>query len=166
MKFNSVSSRAGFALIECLIYAFLTVLLFGVALAAFYRCVDSSMGLRRNAEDITNALLAGERWRSDVRSASGRIVLAKGIEDDVLMLAATDRQISYQFASNAVWRRIDSGKWICAITNVKSSLMLADQRGSVPAWRWELELGPRAKHSARFRPRFTFLAVPERSPTR
>jgi hypothetical protein len=162
---NTRRSR-GYALIECLVYAFLTVLLFGAALAAFYRCVDSSMGLRRNAEDISNALLAGERWRSDVRAASGRVVLEQGVEDEVLLLAGSDRRIAYHFATNAVWRRAGDGNWICAVTNVKSSAMLADTRAGVNAWRWELELRPRAKHSARFRPLFTFLAVPERSAAR
>jgi hypothetical protein len=43
--------------------------------------------------------------------------------------------------------------------------MAADQRQYVTAWRWELELQPRAKGSVkpgRVRPLFTFLAVPER----
>jgi len=151
-------------IMECLVYAVLTMLLVGVALAAFYQCVDSSVTLRRNAEDITSALLAGERWRGDVRAASGRIVLEQGVTDEVLLLAGTDRQIAYQFATNAVWRRIGSGNWICAVTNVKSSAMLAEARAGVSAWRWELELRPRAKRPGSFRPLFTFLAAPERSP--
>jgi len=156
----------GYIIIESLVYAFLTVLLLGVALAAFYRCVDSSLALRRNAEDISNALLAGERWRNDVRAASGRIALEKGVEDEVLLLAGTDQQIAYQFATNAVWRRIGAGNWICAVTNVKSSAMVAEVRTGVSAWRWELELRPRTLRPAKFRPLFTFLAAPERSPTR
>jgi len=165
--YNQASNRArGFAIMECLVYAFLTVLLFGVALAAFYRCVDGSITLRRNADDISAALLAGERWRSDIRAASGRIALEKGIEDDMLMLAGTDEKIAYQFATNAVWRRIGDGNWVCAVTNVKSSVMLADVRAGVNAWRWELELRPRAKRPGSFRPLFTFLAVPERSVAR
>ena len=159
---DGIRSR-GYALIECLVYAFLTMLVFGTALAAFHRCVDSSMGLRRNAEDISNALLAGERWRSDVRAASGRIALEQGVDDEMLVLAGPDQRIAYHFATNAMWRRLGEGTWVCAITNVKSSAMLADARAGVNAWRWELELRPRAKHSARFRPLFTFLAVPERS---
>jgi len=162
---NATQSR-GIALIECLVYAFLMVLVMGVAMAAFYRCVDSSMGLRRNAEDISSALLAGERWRSDVRAASGRIVLQQGIEDEVLLLAGTDQRIAYRFATNAVWRRLGEGNWICAVTNVWSSVMRADARAGMNAWRWELELRPRPRHSARFRPLFTFLAVPERGPAR
>ena len=157
------SCAGGYIIMECLIYAFLTGLLVGVALAAFYRCVDSSLTLRRNADDITNALLAGERWRGDVRAASGRIVLEQGVTDEVLLLAGTDQQIAYQFATNAVWRRIGSGNWICAVTNVKSSAMLAEVRADVSAWRWELELRPRAKRPGSFRPLFTFLAAPERS---
>ena len=156
----------GYIIIESLVYAFLTVLLVGVALAAFYRCVDRSLTLRRNAEDISNALLAGERWRSDVRAASGRIVLEQGVTDEVLLLAGSDRQITYQFATNAVWRRAGSGNWICAVTNVKSSAMRAEERAGVSAWHWELELRPRAQRPGKFRPVFTFFAVPERSPAR
>ena len=172
MNLNSKSSpkcrarRSGFALIECLVYAFLMVLLIGAALAAFYRCVNGSMGLRRNAEDISTALLAGERWRDDVRAASGRIVLQHGVDDELLVLASGGQEVSYHFATNAVWRRSGAGNWVCAVTNVKSSTMLADVRTGVNAWRWELELRPRAKHSTRFRPLFTFLAVSERSAAR
>jgi len=142
------------------------VLVIGAALAAFYRCVDGSMGLRRNAEDISTALLAGERWRDDVRAASGRIALQHGVDDELLVLASAGQEVSYHFATNAVWRRSGAGNWVCAVTNVKSSTMLAEARAGVNAWRWELELRPRAKYSARFRPLFTFLAVSERSVAR
>jgi hypothetical protein len=153
----------GFALIECLIYAFVTMTLFGIALAAFYRCVENSMVLRRNADDIANALIAGERWRDDVRAADGRIVLQQGLGDEILILSRADRQVAYQFQSNAVWRRTGDANWVCALTNVKSSAMLADVRGAVSGWRWELELRPRTKRPSTFRPLFTFLAAPERS---
>lgn len=156
----------GFMLIECLVYGFLTVALIGVAFMAFYRCVDSSLTLRRNADDIANALLAGEHWRDDIRAASGRIELARGADNETLILGSANQAVAYQFATNAVWRRTGEGNWYCAITNVKSSTMFADSRAGVSGWRWELELSPRAKSAGRFRALFTFLAVPERSVAR
>jgi hypothetical protein len=66
-------------IIECLIYGFLMLGLIGVSFAAFYHCVDASVRLRRNAEDVSRALLAGEHWRNDIRAATGRIVMARDI---------------------------------------------------------------------------------------
>jgi hypothetical protein len=124
------------------------------------------MNVRKNAEDVSCALIAGERWRSDLRAASGRVALERGVDNEQLVLANSEKVVAYQFVSNAVWRRVGSGNWICAVTNVKSSAMIGDTRGAVAAWRWELELAPRTKRVGNFRPLFTFLAVPERSLTK
>ena len=65
--------QRGYLLIEALVYIAVVVTLLGVAYAAMYRCVDRSFALRRNADDITSALHAGERWRADVRAATSRV---------------------------------------------------------------------------------------------
>src|SRR5438552_14699401 len=48
----------GILLIECLVY-FSIWLVMGLAFAAFYRCVDYSKALSRNAADIVRVLQAG-----------------------------------------------------------------------------------------------------------
>ena len=63
------SKAAGFQLIEALVYIAVVFVVLGAGYEALYRCIDSSITLRRNADDITNALHAGERWRADVRLA-------------------------------------------------------------------------------------------------
>ena len=65
----------GYLLIEALVYIGVVAALLGVAYAAAYRCIDRSIALRRNANDITSALHAGERWRANVRAATSQVRL-------------------------------------------------------------------------------------------
>ena len=136
----------------------------GVAYAASYRSIDRSIALRRNADDITSALHAGERWRADVRAAVSQVRLENTEAGPLLHLDGPSRTVVYSFATNSVSRRLGTDPWVRLLHNVKSSTMTADQRERVTAWRWELELQPRATGSVkpgRVRPLFTFLAVPE-----
>jgi len=152
----------GYTIIECLVYGLVLCILLGVAYAAFYRCVENSVRLRRNADDIANALHAGERWRADVRAASGPIRLEKSDAEHILRLPGERGEVAYQFTTNAILRRVDHGAWTRLLNNVQSSAMESDPRSYVIAWRWELELKPRSKKPGPVRPLFTFLAVPER----
>src|SRR5690349_18177766 len=60
----------GITLIECLVYISLVFVILGMATVAFYRCFDNMKSLRRNSNDITQALNVGELWREDVRAAT------------------------------------------------------------------------------------------------
>ena len=160
------SARQGYSIIECLVYGFVLLVLLGVAYGAFYQCVDNSYAARRNADDLTSALRAGERWRADVRAAGGSIKAEQTSEGDLLRLVGERGQVDYQVSSNAILRRVNSGPWQRLLENVKASEMLADSHPGVTAWRWELELKPRTKKPVRLAPLFTFTAVPERSATR
>ena len=77
MKLLSASRRfssryaGAYMLIEAMVYVGALFVLLGAGYAAVYRCIDRSVALRRNAEDITSALQTGERWRADVRLATG-----------------------------------------------------------------------------------------------
>ena len=155
----------GYLLIEALVYIGVVAALLGVAYAAAYRSIDRSIALRRSVDDITSALHAGERWRADVRNASGRVRLENTEAGQLLYLDGPRHAVVYSFTTNAISRRLDTGPWVRLLPNVKSSTMSADQRERVTAWRWELELQTRATRSvkpSRIRPLFTFLAVPER----
>ncbi len=161
------ASRPGqraYLLIEALVYIAVIVALLGAGYAAMYRCVDSSLALRRNADDITSALHAGERWRADVRAATSPPRVENTDAGQLLYLDGARGAIVYRFSTNAIFRRLDTGSWVRLLPNAKSSTMTADPREHVTAWRWELELQTRAKGSVkpgRVRPLFTFLAVPE-----
>ncbi len=136
---RKVSGPGAYMLTEALVYIGVLFVLLGVGYAALYRCIENSVALRRNAEEIANALHAGERWRADLRS--------------------------YRLATNSVFRQVANGPWTHLLQNVKSSVMEPDQRQTLTAWRWELELQPRGK-STRVRPLFTFIAVPPASSTK
>jgi hypothetical protein len=163
------AGQRAYLLIEALVYIAVLMALLGAGYAAMYRCIDSSIALRRNADDITSALHAGERWRADVRSASSRVRLEDTAAEQLLYLEGATSAVVYRFSTNAVSRRLGAGPWVRLLPNVKSSTMKSDPRKHVTAWRWELEIEPRAKGSVkpgRVRPLFTFLAVPERSSTK
>ena len=58
---------------ECLVYIAVFAILLGSGTAAFYFCWDHSKALIYATDDIASALRAGERWRADVRAATGKI---------------------------------------------------------------------------------------------
>jgi hypothetical protein len=152
-----------FMLTECLVYIGLLFVVLGAGYLAMDRCIDNSLVLRRNADDIASALRAGERWRADVRTASAGTRLENSEDSQTLVLSGARGETAYRFSTNAVLRRVGQGPWVRLLGNVKSSAMQSDPRQRVTAWRWELELQPRAKASvkaSRIRPLFTFLAVP------
>jgi len=156
----------GYLLIEALAYIAVLFVVLGVAFTALYRCMDHSIALRRNADDISRALHAGERWRADVRAAGTRTWIETTNQEPVLHLEGPRGDAAYRFADDTVFRRLGNGPWTRLLTNVKSSAMEPDRRQSVTAWRWELELKPRVKgvvKPSRIRPLFTFLAVPQTS---
>ena len=160
------SKSEGYLLTEALVYIAVVFVLLGVGYEALYRCIDSSVALRRNADDITNALHAGERWRADVRSANHPIRFEQTPAEQILYLQGARGQIAYRFSTNAVSRRVGAGPWVRLLTNVKSSTIQTDPRQHLTAWRWELELATRQKGSvkpSRVRPLFTFIAVPEKT---
>lgn len=117
----------------------------------------------RNAEDIVLALETGERWRADVRAAAA-VKLEEHDGLQTLWLQGAQGEAAWQFSTNTVLRRVGRGPWVRLMANVKASTMQPDPRQRLTAWRWELELKPRAKASvkaSRTRPLFTFLAVPQ-----
>lgn len=168
MKLSRTGSRAqsAMSIIECLVYSVVLLILMAVAFTAFYRCMENSVAMRRNTEDIASALQTGERWRADVRAANGPIQFEIAEDGNVLRLPTPRGEIIYRFTTNAVLRGFGTEYGTCLLPSVAASTMQAETRGEVAAWRWELELKPRSKKPARVRPLFTFLAVPERRSTR
>ena len=155
-----------YLLTEALVYIGLVVIVLGTAFAVMYHCLDNSVILRRNAEDVTAALRAGEMWRADVRKSGAPAVLANSDGVQEVRLTCQQGEILYRFETNSVVRKLGERSWVRVLSNVKGSAMQADPRQKVTAWSWEVELLPRAKgynRPGRVRPLFTFVAVPERS---
>jgi len=157
-------SNAAYLLTETLVYIGVLFVVLGLGYALMYRCVDNSMALRRNADDIAQALRAGEQWRADVRSAAPARWETNST-GQILRLRGARGEVAYRFSEGAVSRRVGSDRWMPLLSNVKSSMMEADPRQKVTSFRWELELQPRAK-SGRVRPLFTFISVLQGGPAK
>jgi len=135
------------------------MVLLGLGTVAFYHCFDNMKGLRRNANDITRAVNAGELWRNDIRAAARTIQVDEA--DQTIRIPQRDREVFYKFADTQVFRKTGAdAPWLPLLSKVQGSQMTRDLRAHVTAWRWELELQTLRKE-ARVRPLFTFLAVPE-----
>ena len=148
-----------FTIIECLVYIGLFAVLLGLGTVAFYRCFDNMKGLRRNADDITRAVHAGELWRHDIRAAARAIQINEA--GQTIRIPQRDREVFYWFADTQVFRKTGAeAPWLPLLSKVQSSQMTSDPHAHVTAWRWELELQISRKDT-RLRPLFTFLAVPD-----
>lgn len=131
---------------ECLMYIALFLMLTSAAMVSFYFCWDGSKMLISATDDVSAALRAGERWRADVRSASGSISVEMTSSGEVVEIPEEGTQIVYRFDSGAVQRQVGNEKFPqVVLPRVKSSEMESEARGSVTAWRWELELAPHRK---------------------
>ena len=140
--------HAGMMLLECLVYISVFVILLGGATTAFYFCWDHSQALIGATNDIASTLSTGERWRADVRAATGKITAETTTAGEVVRIPEGARMVSYRFDSGEVSRQFSaSAKPLLLLANVKSSQMEMDARGAVSAWRWELELSPRRKET-------------------
>lgn len=153
-------TNSGIMLIECLAYIAGLAVVMGLAYGAYYRCVAASNGMRRNATDITKVLQCGERWREDVRRATGDLSVTEADARQTLRIPQKSGAVLYVFENGAVKRSIDGKTWNAILPNVKASQIKKENRKQVTAWRWEVELA--ARKEAKVRPLFTFQAVPER----
>ena len=156
--FRRTHSDSAVTLIECLVYISLVFVVLGLATAAFYRCFDNMKALRRNSDDITQALHAGELWRADIRAAIKPVQFDQ--TDQLLRIPHPDGEVSYKFEDAQVLRRSRAdAPWIVALPKVEHSQMQTDAHAQITAWRWELELKTLRKPAAML-PLFTFTAVP------
>ena len=156
---SSFASRRGIMLIDCLVYISLLALILGLAFAAFYRTLEHSTRLERNAADIVRGLHVGERWRADVRSATGALRMSNDTNGIVLRIPRDQGSIAYIFREGVVHREeTPGGRHEVVLANVRVSGFFRDSRKHVAGWRWELELQGKEEVS-RVKPMFSFLAV-------
>ncbi|MDB6108632.1 MAG: hypothetical protein JWR69_382 [Pedosphaera sp.] len=162
---NSVGRAAsGILLFECVVYLGLLFLVLGLSYKVFYRGWEQSLGLRRNAEQIARALTTGERWREDVRTASGPLRAETAGDEQILHIPHRSGEVAYRLEHGTLWRRAsEQATWAEVLDRVKSSRMQPEPRQHVTAWRWELELKTR-EPKRRLQPLLTFEAVPATTP--
>ena len=150
MKLTPSKSRrcSGILLVECMVYLVVFVILVGGATAVFYFCWDHSAAVIYATDDISTALNAGERWRADVRSATGKITVESNSTGQVVRIPEGERQVLYRFNAAEI-RRQDSPEkpFQLLLSRVKASQMETEMRGGVTAWRWELELAQHRKET-------------------
>jgi len=146
--------QRGISLIECMVYLTVFAVLISGAMVSFFLMLDNSTALRYNANDINRALQAGERWRADVRGATGKIQSTSSANGLVVVIPHGKTAISYRFSDGTLWRQsMAAAPWVTALDRVKKSQMEATARNQVKAWTWELELAP---HKARAKVPLTF----------
>jgi Tfp pilus assembly protein PilE len=151
-----MKSERGYSLIECLVYIAVLAVVLNLSFVAYYRYEQHTRSLRRNADDITRALRAGERWREDVRTAiAPPHAIANG-----LAIPQQSGEVVYVFADGAVWLQTGTTRTI-VLKEVKASSISDDSRQRVNAWRWELELASPQK-VVLVHPLFSFTAVARR----
>lgn len=167
MKLKPTISRsrtAGVSLLECLVYIAVFAVLMNVGGAAFYFCWDHTRSVIYATDDIESAMRAGECWRADVRAATGKISIATTATNEIVQIPAGKEKILYRFESGELRREIpEKNNSRLLLAKVKTSQMLADERASVQAWRWELELNSRRKET-HLPLLFTFEAVTKTTP--
>jgi hypothetical protein len=156
---SKMRRAAGIMLTECLVYLAVFAILSSIGMAAFYFCWDHTRAVIYATDDIASALRAGERWRADVRGATGKISVETTATGELVRIPETEKEIVYRFESGEVRREISTLKNSqLLLPKVKTSQMKADARGTVSAWRWELELTPRRKET-QLPLLFTFVAA-------
>ena len=148
------AARNGVMMVEAMVYIALLGIVLIIASQVFNKGMSESAGLQRNVADIERAIHAGERWRADVRSATGAI----HAREQSFTIPQKEGVIVYEIRTNQL-RRIAANRSEVFLADVKNSKMIEERRGNVVGWRWELELQRRRKE-ARVRPLFTFMAVP------
>ena len=140
--------QTGMLLIECLVYMSVLVVLLGIGTAAFYFCWDHTRAVISATDEIAAALRAGEGWRADVRSATGKIGVETTATGELVRIPEAAGAVIYRFEAGEVRREIPAlNHSRLVLPKVKDSQMIADPRGSVSAWRWELELGERIRET-------------------
>lgn len=160
MKVRFASRVAGVSLIECLTYIGILSIILGVGYAALYSAMENARGLRRNADDIAAALNVGELWRQDIRDATGAIRAEQLGTNQTLRIPQPSREVTYEFAEGRLRRQVErDGPWQILLPKVQNSMMSADRRERVAAWRWDLMLKPGSR-KVLLKPVFSFTAVP------
>jgi len=164
MKTVSLSSkrRAGIMLVECMMYLVIFSVLLAISFEAFYKCWDNSEALGYAGDDVVKAMRAGELWREDVRSATGKILVTTNADGQAFRIPHGKTAVVYTFNSSEMRRKSGADESV-VLGTIKTSRMEISKRTQTSAAVWELELTP---HNAKARMPllFTFIAAGPQTP--
>jgi len=149
-------------LVECMMYIVVFSVILAIGFEAFYKCWDNSEALGHAGDDVVKAMRAGERWREDVRTATGRISVTTNANAQAFRIPHGKTAIVYTFDSGEI-RRKSGAEEMLVLGALKTSRMEISRRTQTSACVWELELAPR-KAKARMPMLFTFIAPGPRTP--
>lgn len=150
-----MGSQRGILLVDLMFYVSLLAIVLALAAVVFNQFLSRTAQLRRNISDLERVISAGERWRADVRGATGGLI----VRENEAVIPQEKGNVVYKFGK--VVRRRGAGseaEWV-ALAGVKASRMTEERRATAIGWKWEVELESRRK-DAKMRPLFTFFAVP------
>ena len=139
---------AGVMLVEALVYIAVFAILTAIGMAAFYLVWDQSKAMIYATDDIGATLRAGERWRADVRNATGKISVEQSATNEVVRIPGPEKEIIYRFESGELRREIPARQISeVVLPRVNGSQMTGEIRSGVTAWRWELDVVVRRAES-------------------
>jgi hypothetical protein len=144
-----------------MVYMSVFAILLTGTMAVFYFCWDHSSALISSTEQIHSALNVGERWRADVRAATGTIFVQTTSNGETIKIPEGQNEVQYLFNTNQMSRQSGSASAV-VLVKIKTSAMTMDDRSGVTAWKWELELTPR-RNETHLPLLFTFEAVQPKS---
>jgi len=162
MKTRTAHPRArhrGLLLLEVIVYLAIFALVLGMATEAFYQCWTSSAAFRRDTDELARALTVGERWRADVRAASGVITRSSDNGVATFRIPQTQGEVVYAFAESQIRRSGPHAKDSVMLSHIKSSEMLPESQPFGVVCRWELELASKHPQKSALRPILSFQAV-------
>jgi hypothetical protein len=150
---------AAATLIECLVYFACWVIVTGLAFTVFYRTLTEHQTLSRRTDAFHRALLAGEQWRADIRTATGPIrIVTHDAGGATLHIPQREGEIVYLNTTTNLLKRAQTGDaWADLSGPLKRSRFECDQTERTKAWRWELEIAP-GRRPAKLVPLLTFQA--------
>ena len=155
--------QAGIMLIECLVYISVFAILLGLATGTFYFCWDHTRAVVYATDQIESAVRAGERWRADIRNATGAIAVEASDDGETVHIPEAGKEILYRFKAGEIRRQTASASFSeVLLPAVTHSSVKTDPRGEINAWRWDVELKPRRKET-HLPLKFTFEAVQPKS---
>ncbi len=116
--------QRGAQLLECLVYIAIFFVVADIGYCELYHCWSDSAAFRREADEITQSLRAGEHWRADVRAATGPIETTINGAVKAMRIPQSGGDVVYLWSNGQVRRRApDDRREAVAVSNVKSSVM-------------------------------------------
>jgi hypothetical protein len=147
-------------LIHCLVFMAAWLVIGAFAIKALFTMINGTTRLRATGNDIVAAMSIGERWRADIRAATGPVTTKVGEHGTLLEIPQGDHAVVYlQEHDELVRQHADGSRSAVVLRDVADTKFMKEQRGPVSAWRWELELKPNHSKNPSMKPLFTFLAV-------